>query len=244
MLESDSNLELLIRLRTKIAKHKVCGGVGKVLKDGQVHNCECLQESLYQFRLSHSGIPVKYRTMGFKDYIYREGEAFKKIQVYLTQAEESRQQGLGLFLYGPSYTGKSLLSCSLLMELMRKGYDCKFYYFGGLLDDKESMTKVQSGKWDFLCIDGVSDVLNRLTNFKEAVLTGERIHQASEFLQQIVASRVNSGLPVIITSEVSLLELNKQFPGLVNTMIGNCQLIECEDRGFKQKRLNQMMEQQ
>jgi len=233
---------LLTKLRKKILEHKACHGYGYVIENGKQVMCKCRVDALYDYRLMTSGIPPKYRTKSFKDYVYKESTGYKQVQEYLSKAQEHRESGTGMFMYGTSFTGKSLLTCSLLMELMKKGYDCRFTHFDGLLACRDGAEKVYANQYDFLCIDGVGEVLNSLSNFRQGVLTGERIHGAVEFLSGIIAHRVLAGRPVIVTSTVELADVNKQFPGLASKLIGNCELVNCEDKGFKKRKLEQMME--
>lgn len=234
-------VELLAALRSKIRGHKPCRGYGRVLRNGKMELCECRAEAEYQLRLANSGIPPTFRKKGFKDYVYKESQAYAKVTAYLAEAAQNRQDGVGLFLSGPSYTGKSLLACSLLMELMRKGYDCKYLSFDGLLDARDEAPPVDK-EWDFLVLDRVGDVLNRLSNFREAVFTGDKTHGAVEYLSAIVSKRVNSGRPLIMPCSVTLQDIDAKFPSLANALVGSCVLVHCEDQGFRQKRINQMLE--
>lgn len=243
MLDSSSELDLVCSLRERIRRHKPCKGYGQVLKDGKIVTCECKAEAMYEFRLSRSGIPPRLRRMGFKDYVYKESPAYARIQEYLANAEQNRREGMGLYLYGPSYTGKSLLSCSLIMELMRRGWDCKYLAFDGMLDSaKEEGKHGTDTSWDFLVLDRVGDVLNRLNNFRESLVTGDRTHGAVEYLAGLVSARLNAGRPIIMPSSVSLQDVNLKFPSLANALIGSCIYVECEDKGFRQKRIELMMD--
>lgn len=243
MADKASDLDLVSALRSKISSHKPCRGYGKVLdKEKRLVDCECRREALFQYRLAHSGIPPKFRRMGFKDYVYKEGGAYAKVMAYLAQARQHRQDGIGLFLYGPSYTGKSLLACSLLMELMRAGYDCKYVSFDGVLDSRDEKPLPVDREWDFLVLDRVGDVLNRLSNFREAVLTGDRTHGAVDYLTAIVSKRVTAGRPIIMPCSVPLPAIDEKFPSLANALVGSCVVVECEDKGFRQRRIDLMME--
>lgn len=242
MLEGE--VELVAQLRAKIRKHRACKGYGHILKDGQMVLCECKKDAQYQYRLAHSGIPPKFKRMGFSNYLYKASTAYTKIQEYLTQAAQNRTDGVGLFLSGPSFTGKSLLACSLLMELMKLGYDCKYLSFDGILDgSKEGKPLMIDKEWDFLVLDRVGDVLSNLSNFKQALFSGERTHGAVEFLTSIITRRVNVGRPLILPCTVSLTAIDEKFPSLANVLVGSCILVDCEDNGFRQKRINLMMEE-
>lgn len=240
---TEPDFELVAALRRKVRTHKPCRGYGKVLDDkGELVDCDCRAEAEYQYRLARSGIPPKFRKMGFKDYVYKEGDAFRQVQAYLTEADKHRQDGTGLYLYGPSYTGKSLLACSLLMELMKRGYDGKYISFDGLLDSKDRgvMDSVDQ-QWDFLVLDKVGDVLNRLNNFREGTLSGDRIHGAVEMLSTLVSRRINAGRPIIIPNTESVLKVNEKFASLACALLGSFICVACEDKGFRQRRIEQMM---
>lgn len=241
-MEEADFAQLRIELQKKIRRHKKCGGYGKLLKDGTAVDCECRIEALHEFRIVQSGIPPKFRSLGFKNYAYKDSPAFIKVQEYLTQSEEHLKNGMGLFLHGPSYTGKSLLACSLLVDLMRKGHDCRYVNFDGMLDPENKSIVRGLRRYDFILLERVSEVLDNLTAFRDAVLTGSRIHGAVEYLGNFLAQRANDSKPVIMTSRVSITEINSKFPALASTLIGTCLTVECEDKGFRQKRLSQMMD--
>lgn len=245
MVDSESELDLLKDLRHKIRAHKACSGYGYVLKDDKKVMCECQKDALYQYRLTKSGIPPKFRSKGFKNVVYKEGGAYIKIQEYLANSEKHRSEGMGLYLWGSSATGKTLLSCSLLMELMKQGFDCRFLDFGGLLssmrsDDRSEVAMIKN--WDFLCIDDIDKVLNSLTNFREGAMTGEKVHGAVEALCSVLSMMANASRPAIITSRVPISKLNEKFPNLAGTLIGSYMPVCCEDKGFRARSMAQMMD--
>lgn len=239
MIEKSVDLELLRDLQEKIKKHKDCKGYGYILKDDKQEMCECRVSALYQYRLSQSRIPSQFRKMGFKDCVFKDSSAYKQVQDYLEAAEQNKKEGSGLFLFGPSYTGKTLLACSLLMELMKRGYSCRYFKFGQLLDvAQQDVIKREIYSPDFVCVDEIERVLNNLVNFRDSVLTGDRIHGAVEFLDNLLSMRIDSGLPVIAASTVSLKTINGSFPSLARTFASSCISIECE---FKKKIEEQTM---
>lgn len=239
--DSEHTLEFTRSLQTRIEQHSVCKGYGYVLgKNGDKVMCTCRQEALFQYRLAMSGIPPKFRALGFKDYAYKESDTYRKVQAYLAAAHEHRETGMGLYLYGPSYTGKTLLACSLLTELMKAGYTCRYVSFDMILEQKENWKSLFLGA-HFIGLDRVGEILDKLTNSRDGILTGNRIYGAAEFLSQVMAHCVNWNIPLIISSSASLSTVNTTFPSLANLIMGNCKLISCEDKGFRQKRIEQMM---
>lgn len=239
MIEKSTDMDFMKSLQERIKKHKDCKGYGYILKDNKQEMCECRSSALYQYRLSQSRIPSQFRKMDFKDCVFKESNAYKKVQEYLETSEQNKQDGSGLFLFGPSYTGKTLLACSLLMGLMKKGYSCRYFKFGQLLDvGQQDVIKKEIYSPDFLCVDEVERVLNNLVNFRDSVLTGDRIHGAVEFLDNLLSMRIDSGLPVIAASTVSLKTINGSFPSLARTFASSCISIECE---FKKKIEEQTM---
>lgn len=243
MDSNPSEFDLLNKLADKIANHADCRGYGYTLgKDGKKLLCECRRESMYEFRLFKSGIPPKFRKMSFKDYSQKSSNTFHKVQDYIKNFATHRTEGMGLYLHGPSFTGKSLLACSVLMELMRNGYDCRYEAFDRLLDDHNyDLNRRADTEWDLLCLERGINVVDRLTNFRAANLSGSPTHGALEYLNSILSRRSNAGRPTLITGNVSLTDLTAQVPELANTMIGNCIQIECEDKGFRKQRIEQMM---
>lgn len=234
--------DLTESLRLKITKCSHCKGSGYRLdKHGEMIQCVCLAEAVYELKLARSGIPPRFKHLEFKDYMYKNSHTFSKIWRYIEQADKAAQTGTGLFLYGPTQTGKSLLAICVLKELMRKGYECGFLTFEGLLSETNGKNTHLGKEKTFACVDNVTEVLDNLVNFKETNLTHQMTNGAVSFLDSVVSGRAVRNQPSILTSRVSIEEIAKRFPSLGTTLWGSFLEVECVQGDFRGSRIQERL---
>ena len=221
-------------LQSLIAFCPLCLGHGYVLlPSGVSDRCSCLQAALYELRLSNSGIPPGFRNLDFKNYIYKSSPTYTKAWSYVEQADKAVQNGTGLVLVGSTKAGKTLLAVSILKELMKRDYDCGFIQFGAMIGSLAKAEKFVDTDVDFSCIDDVDRVLNSISNFKSTNLTHEESHGVVQILESTIAKRSLYNLPTILTSSVSIMEIDKKFPSLGTMLLGNFLQIDCVSDDFR-----------
>ncbi len=119
---------------------------------------------------------------------------------YVEHWEEFTQNSQGLLLWGDVGTGKSFLADCIGNELLNRGIRVQMTNFSRLLN---RLTDLQMGNRN-----GFIDSLN---TFDLLILDDLGIERNSEFAKEqtfsIIDSRYRSGLPMIVTTNLSLLEL-------------------------------------
>ncbi len=232
-------LDLTEDLQKQIQK---CCGVGYRLDGkGRVVECSCLTNALFELRLSKSGIPPRFRNLTFKDYMYQNSDTFKKVWKYIEQADKALQQGIGLFLYGPQHTGKSMLACCIIKELIKRGNDCGFVIFSGVIGNPADQERYLGQSMKFSCVDNITQVLDNLANFRETTLTGQQTNGAVGLLENIVSTRVTWSLSTIMTSTVSINDIEKRFPSLGAMLLGSFLQVECVTNDFRGTRAQERL---
>lgn len=233
-------VDVLKRIRTCT----ICNRVGKVLTRGKVVDCVCLKEAGLLFRLDNSCIPERFRSLEFRDYIYKNSGTFLKAEKYIQDHEKARTKGVGLYLHGPPKSGQTPLAISILKELARLGYTIHFTSYSTMLtnvaDDLREHPKY-GPSIDFLCIDGITDVLDNLVNFRPAHITGENINFAVTYLDRILSQRSGMKLPTIITARASLDQIADKLPNLGATLLSNFLSIECVADDFRGSKLQEKL---
>jgi len=240
-------LELIQQHQKKIRDCQTCDGTGYRLdKSGKSVPHDCLIEALYDVRLSQSGIPPRFKNLAFKDYMYQNSTTFAKIWKYLDKAELAVEYGHGLFLYGPKNSGKTMLGCCIIKELMHKGYDSGFVTFSGLMSNHIEAEKFVGKDKTFACIDNISSVLDRLVNFTETNLTHQLSNGAVNQLTDVLSARIMRNQPTILTSDVSIKEISedKRFSGLGNLLVGSFEPVECVVGDFRGERTRDRLAQE
>lgn len=120
---------------------------------------------------------------------------------YVENFSEMKKRGKGLLLFGNVGTGKTFISACIANALIDKGYPCLVTNFARLVNTVSGM------------YDGKQDYIDSLNNFDLLViddLASERdTEYMGEIVQNIIDSRYRSGLPLIVTTNLTSEELKK-----------------------------------
>ena len=119
----------------------------------------------------------------------------KVCQNYVDHFSTMKEKGRGLLLYGSVGTGKTYMSACIANELIDRGHPCLVTSFSRLVNTIQGM---YDGKQDY--IDGLSRfdllVIDDLASERDTEYMGEVI-------QNIVDARYRSGLPMIVTTNLT-----------------------------------------
>ena len=119
-------------------------------------------------------------------------EAMKR---YCFNFPKFKEEGKGLLLYGSVETGKTFYACCIANELIDKGFSCLATNFSRIVNTVWSMDDKQ----------GYYDMLN---SFDLLVIDDLGAERTTEYMQEIIFnvidSRDRAGLPMIITTNLSL----------------------------------------
>lgn len=132
----------------------------------------------------------------------------KAMQNYVDNFDSLRKTGKGLLLYGTVGTGKTFAACEVANALIDKGFPVLVTSFPRLTNTIQ---------WMF---DGKQDYIDGLNRFQLLVIDDLGTERNSEFMQEmiynIIDSRYRSGLPFIITTNLTIDEIKK--PGDIGRM--------------------------
>lgn len=120
---TESQKNRLIQLRQNCTK---CNGEGVIpLKEdfSSVKQCTCSIAIARYYKYYEAGIPEKFITTTPADFL---NEVPARVKKYTNNLDEWFKKGVGLYLWGPNGTGKSLLSAEIAKFAIRKGYSVKF----------------------------------------------------------------------------------------------------------------------
>lgn len=216
---------------------KDCKGVGKKLEGKKVVNCHCVEKALLDYRLSVSNIPPRLKKFEFRDYIFKNSPTFQKVQKYVIEVSSAVEKGVGMYLHG-SETDTNMLAIGALKELMKSGYMGYYIPYASCMSSWSTGQESQAlnERFTFVCIANITSVLDNLTNFKPAVLTGANTNPAVTYLEQILSFRASFNLPTILTGTVGPEILTNKFPSLGTIIYGNFLSVPCVENDFRGKR--------
>lgn len=127
----------------------------------------------------------------------RVTNAMKK---YVENFDEMKKQGKGLLLYGSCGTGKTYATCEVANALIDKGYPVLVTNFARIINALQATFEKQEyidsfNRFSLLVIDDLG--IERNTEF------------AKEQVFNIIDSRYRAGLPMIITTNLSIDKIKK-----------------------------------
>lgn len=125
----------------------------------------------------------------------------KAMQNYVDNFGELRKTGKGLLLYGSVGTGKTYAACEVANALIDKGYPVLVTNFARLTNTIQGM------------FEGKQTYIDSLNRFDLLVIDDLGAERKSEFMQEmvfnIIDSRYRAGLPLIITTNLTIDEIKK-----------------------------------
>lgn len=187
---------------------KECNQTGykKVIKNGEgyLEPCSCKEKEESIKRQScliqKSNIPPIYKNSSFDQFYILEkntklGNIYEKstnlVQSYLRTKEY--EKGVGLYIFGPSNSGKTFLSSLICLELLRKNLKGDLFLFSDFLDnisnDWSSFLR-EVKKFDFLCLDRFHVKFNR--------------NLFGSYLEDLIVSYFENKKTLIINSQCSI----------------------------------------
>lgn len=133
---------------------------------------------------------------------HRENEKLSDAMMnYATQFDDFAKEGRGLLLAGTVGTGKSYFAACIANRLIDEGYRV-------LMTNFATLTNQIQGTFD-----GKQDLIDDLNHYKLLILDDLGAERKSEYMQEmvfnIIDARYRSGLPFIITTNLSLEEIKK-----------------------------------
>lgn len=123
------------------------------------------------------------------------------MQNYVKNFTEFRQDGKGLLLHGTVGTGKTYFAACVANALIDKGYSVLMTNFSSLTNQIQGM------------FDGKQEFINSLNDYSLLIIDDLGAERKSEYMQEmvfnIIDSRYRSGLPFIITTNLTTDEIKK-----------------------------------
>lgn len=123
------------------------------------------------------------------------------MQRYVENFTEFRRDGKGLLLYGTVGTGKSYHAASIANALIDKGYSCLMTNFARLTNKIQGM------------FEGKQEYIDSLNKYSLLIIDDLGVERKTEYMAEqvynIIDARYRSGLPFIITTNLTWEELTK-----------------------------------
>lgn len=154
------------------------------------------------------------------------------MQKYVDKFAEFKEQGKGLLLYGSVGTGKTYAACEVANALIDRGYPVLVTNFARLINTLQGTFEKQEyidslNKFQLIIIDDLG--IERDTSF------------AREQVYNIIDGRYRAGLPMIITTNLSIDKIKKpddiENKRIYDRILERCFPLECNGKSRRLKKV-------
>ena len=187
-----------------------CDDTQSYLLHDETHVCSCLDQKNLQKHYFASNIGRRYHSLSLADFDTEDAPRIRvTVEQYLTDFDSNYRYGMGLVFYGGLGTGKTLVACHILKELIKRGYSTYFIQFDDLIDtwgkrwaddDACAFLEGKLKRSEVAVIDDMKTDKRNLERFLEAGL------------EAVVRYRYNNSLPTIVTTNLTIDQQMVEFP--------------------------------
>jgi DNA replication protein DnaC len=204
----------------------VCDGSGWILGPEDVARpCECRERMVARARLRgiDSVIPAKYRGVSFdRPPVTLMSEiVVKRVREYCTTINENLDQGLGLWLYGSTGTGKTSLAMLVSRTALEAGRSVAIYSLPKLLARIRRTYDAEAGEQSY------SDLFERLSSVDllhiDDLGTEKQTEWVLEQLYALINERYEAQRSLVVTTNLEDDQLEAQVgERLVSRLVEMC----------------------
>lgn len=185
-------------MRRMKQEERILRQVKTSLKEEYGDDIKVAQEFKVFIEMWKSGVPLKYWEYNAEDIDHETARA--AVNKYVDKMDQCVMKGIGLYLWGPQGSGKTLAACVILKEAIKQGYQVQFTMLTEILERYCNTMYDEVGRHDFrnrildadiLVIDDIDKIhISKNSNFADA---------AYDYLFR---TRANKKLPIIVTSNL------------------------------------------
>lgn len=204
----------------KLPQCPICEDRGIILEGESARPCICMQQKKLENQFRHARISrnlIQCKFENFRldyynssvptDRTHKEGaQRALGAAKELVERFKKNPYGLGLLLTGPVGSGKTFLAAAIANALTENGYQVLFLVVPDLLDELRSTYDKRAEKTEL-------DLLDSAREIPFLVLDDLGAHNYTEWtrnrLYSIINFRMNEQLPTVITTNLSLSELEE-----------------------------------
>lgn len=210
-----------------------CDGYGHVTEEDGMRFCECVQIAVRNANIAHAEIPKRFLNQtleNFKPINSSAKAALTIAQEYIETFDPNN--GKGLYIYGPTGSGKTHLAIGVLQTLIGRGLHGVFFNVNELFD---RIRRTMDPK----APPGLAETLIERINSPVVVLDSlGGIQKTSAWVTERLYAMINAAYEdcrtILITTTLAPKELDQQFDSaIVSRILGMCREIELKGKDYR-----------
>ncbi|GAB6151695.1 ATP-binding protein [Desulfosporosinus burensis] len=232
-LKADLERDVPAPIPTKTFECSICQDRGIFLEGDLAYPCDCMKTKKRENQFRHARISRElmkcrfekfrfdYYTQEIEDQTHREGatRAFNASQRFVEDCLQN-PHGLGIMFTGPVGSGKTFLAAAIANKLIESKLQVLFLIVPDLLDELRATYKSEINELDLLDTARTIPIL---------ILDDLGAHNYTDWtrnrLYSIINYRMNEQLPTVITSNLSLDEMEEYIGVRTTSRIIQCSRI-------------------
>jgi len=211
--------ELTLQMQPEVPRCSICNDRGIVLNGAKAHICSCVKQRHIERQYAYANITPEIRSCTFEGFKfdYYQGEDRERAVKVFQGARRFALEYLknphirGLLFTGDVGSGKTHLAGAITNFLLKNGVQVLFLVVPDFLDEMRS-TYRKTAPWETQDVDDLS-LLKGAREVEVLVLDDLGVHNYTSWtcnkLYSILNYRLNYQLPVIITTNLDLVEIEK-----------------------------------
>jgi len=193
-----------------------CHKTGSYRFRGQDHECDCAMQLQLAKHYSAAGIGITYQQLDWSDLDIEDDNLIAQVLKYLEHHDRYVDRGVGLLLYGPIGSGKTMVANLMLKELIKLGYSAFATTFADTIEAFTSTWSNRERKEWFARKFMHSQIL-LLDDLGREIRSG--INLAQSTFDMILRRRVSDGRPTILTTNCTPSELGSGYGAQVLSLL-------------------------
>lgn len=189
-----------------------CKGKGTYVWSNQNHICEkdedgtCIQKKLF-LRYELANIPRRFQRLNWTD-LTRQPEAKATAEDYIKHSSNALGLGIGIYIHSRGLgTGKTFIATHILKEFVKAGHKGYYVPFFDILD----LYRREPEERDFIENKLLASPLVVIDDVVKGSVSDKQAEYYRNTLERVVRHRAHNDLPTIITSNLSMGELDNFY---------------------------------
>lgn len=164
-----------------------CSGTGweRVVPDGSLRHCRCLQTGRLERLLAEARIPKRYEHCDLDSFVPNDPSQKNAKSDVIRFLERYPLIDVGLLFLGPCGVGKTHLAVALLKEVIQEKGDSGLFY-----DFRDLLREIQ-GSWNSVSQSSELEVLRPVLEAKVLVLDELGSNKPTDWVRETVAYIIN-----------------------------------------------------